>query len=51
MGVEMALDIGGIVTEALDHHGLVAAQCIDLRLSERIDRRLGGSGKRIVSHG
>jgi len=40
-----------VETQVLDHHGLVAAQCMDVRLSERIDIRLGDTGKRIVSYG
>jgi transposase len=40
-----------IETQVLDHHGLVAAQCMDVRLAERIDMRLVDTGKRIVSYG
>lgn len=38
-------------TQVLDHHGLIAATCEDLRLSERIDKRLNNGGHRIVSFG
>ena len=40
-----------VETRVLDHHGLVAAQCMDVLLAERIDMRLVGGGKRIVSYG
>ena len=41
----------GVETQVLDHHGLIVATCEDLRLAERIDRRLAGCGERIVSFG
>ncbi len=40
-----------IVTHVLDHHGLVASQCQDLRLAQRIDKRLSSHPERIVSYG
>ena len=41
-----------ISTEVLDHHGLVAAKCKDLNLSDVIDLRLGKQdSRRIVSTG
>src|SRR4051794_13000280 len=40
-----------VETQVLDHHGLVAAQCMDIELAEQIDKRLGDTGKRIVSYG
>lgn len=40
-----------VKTQVLDHHGLIAATCEELRLGERIDKRLGQRGKRIVSFG
>jgi hypothetical protein len=33
-----------VETQILDHHGLIAATCEDLRLAERIDKRLSGCG-------
>ena len=40
-----------VETQILDHHGLIGATCEDLRLAERIDKRLSGGGQRIVSFG
>lgn len=40
-----------ITTHVLDHHGLVAAKCRDLRLAQRIDERLRSHPDRLVSHG
>lgn len=41
-----------IRTTAMDHHGLVAAVCRDLKIAERIDTRLSrGDPRRIVSAG
>ena len=40
-----------IQTLPMDHHGLVAAVCKDLRIAERIDACLGVHDKRIVSPG
>lgn len=36
---------------AMDHHGLVAAVCKDLRIAEKIDKRLGINNQRVVSPG
>ena len=47
----MADGASHITTHILDHHGLVAATCQDLRIAERIDARLKGHTSRIVSHG
>ncbi|MGA8164978.1 MAG: IS1634 family transposase [Waddliaceae bacterium] len=41
----------GIRTAAMDHHGLVAALCHDLKIAERIDRRLAPDHQRKVSPG
>jgi len=38
-------------TLTMDHHGLVAAVCKDLKIAERIDIRLGVDSQRIVSPG
>lgn len=38
-------------TESLDHHGLVAAQCQEVKLAERIDKRLKNDPRRLVSAG
>ena len=39
-------------TKVLDHHGLVAAMCKELKIAERIDARLGnGAPRRVVSPG
>jgi len=41
-----------IKSYAMDHHGLVAAVCKDLKLAERIDQRMGRQDpRRIVSTG
>jgi Domain of unknown function (DUF4277) len=40
-----------IQTEAMDHHGLVAAVCQDLKIAERIDKRLPSGPQRKVSPG
>jgi transposase len=40
-----------IDTKVMDHHGLIAAQCKELRLAQRLDKRLQGSPTRIVSYG
>ncbi len=41
-----------IETQAMDHHGLVAAMCQDLGIQEKIDAKLGASDKRrVVSAG
>jgi transposase len=47
------LEVAGeeIQTLSMDHHGLVAAVCKDLRIAERIDKRLGVDEQRIVSPG
>lgn len=42
---------GKIQTAALDHHGLVAAICHDLKIAQRIDDRLGYDRQRKVSPG
>lgn len=42
---------GKIQTAALDHHGLVAAICQDLKIAERIDDRLHCNPQRKVSPG
>jgi len=36
---------------AMDHHGLVAAVCRDLRIAEKIDQRLSKDPQRVVSPG
>jgi transposase len=40
-----------VKTAVMDHHGLVAALCHDLKISERIDRRLLPDSQRKVSPG
>jgi len=47
------LDIseGEIQTTTMDHHGLVAAMCQDLKIAERIDSRLPSDSRRKVSPG
>jgi transposase len=40
-----------VKTAAMDHHGLVAALCHDLKIAERIDRRLSPDSQRKVSPG
>ena len=50
----MALKVGGedLETLAMDHHGLVAAVCQDLKIAGRIDEYLGnGDKRRVVSPG
>jgi len=49
----MMLEVAGeeIKTLSMDHHGLVAAVCKDLKIAERIDKRLGVDAQRIVSPG
>jgi transposase len=47
----MLESVQGVETHVLDHHGLVAAKCQDLRLAQRIDARLASGEKRIVSFG
>jgi transposase len=42
---------GEIQTIALDHHGLVAAVCQDLKIAERIDSRLPPDSRRKMSAG
>lgn len=42
---------GTIQTVAMDHHGLVAAICQDLKIAERIDDRLPSDSRRKVSPG
>ena len=42
---------GQIQTAALDHLGLVAAVCQDLKISQRIDHRLHCDPQRKVSPG
>lgn len=42
---------GEIQTEAMDHHGLVAAVCQDLKIAQRIDNRLPSGPQRKVSPG
>ncbi len=39
-----------IIKHVLDHHGLVASQCPDLQLAQRIDKRLSRHPGRIVSY-
>lgn len=36
----------GLSTEVIDHHGLVAAVCLDLGISEKINRRIGSKDPR-----
>jgi transposase len=38
-------------TLTMDHHGLIAAVCKDLKIADRIDKRLGVDSQRIVSPG
>jgi Domain of unknown function (DUF4277) len=47
------LEIAGeeIQTLSMDHHGLVASVCKDLKIAERIDKRLGVDEQRVVSPG
>src|SRR5271163_3821332 len=47
------LEVAGeeIQTLSMDHHGLVAAVCKDLKIAERIDKRLGVDEQRVVSPG
>ncbi len=42
---------GEIQTVTMDHHGLVAAICHDLKIAEKIDRRLSPDPQRKVSPG
>ncbi|QYF49390.1 protein of unknown function (DUF4277) [Candidatus Rhabdochlamydia oedothoracis] len=42
---------GEIQTTVMDHHGLVAAICQDLKIAERIDNRLPSGAQRKVSPG
>ena len=42
---------GEIQTITMDHHGLVAAICQDLKIAERIDSRLLSNSRRKVSPG
>ena len=42
---------GGIRTTTMDHHGLIAAMCRDLKIAERIDSRLPSDSQRKVSPG
>ena len=48
------MEIAGeeLKTYALDHHGLIASICKDLRIAEKIDVRIGKQDcRRIVSTG
>jgi transposase len=47
------LEVAGeeVKTLSMDHHGLVAAVCKDLKIAERIDGRLGVEPGRVVSAG
>jgi len=47
--LELATD--DIKTFPLDHHGLIAAVCNDLRIAERIDAEMAVHEKRVVSPG
>src|SRR4051812_15786793 len=50
----MGLEIGdgNLETLAMDHHGLVAAVCQDLKIATRIDERISnGDKRRVVSPG
>ena len=48
----MEMDGDDVKTQVMDHHGLVAAVCRDLRVAEKIDKRIGGRDpRRIVSAG
>jgi transposase len=40
-----------ISTLSMDHHGLVAAVCKDLKIAERIDARIKSAPDRVVSAG
>lgn len=46
----MTFEIAGkeLATEVMDHHGLVAAVCRDLRIVERINERIGSNDPRRV---
>ena len=45
------LEVAGeeVETLSMDHHGLVAAVCKDLKIAERIDARLAPEPGRMVS--
>jgi hypothetical protein len=47
------LEISGneLKTLTMDHHGLIAAVCKDLKIADQIDQRLGVDSQRIVSPG
>ena len=49
----MMLEVAGeeVETLSMDHHGLVAAVCKDLKIAERIDARLVAEPGRVVSAG
>jgi transposase len=49
----MMLEVAGkeIDTLSMDHHGLVASVCKDLRIADRIDARIGIEPGRVVSAG
>ncbi len=47
----MAQGNAEISSHVLDHHGLIAAKCHDLRLAQRIDKRLSSHPERIISYG
>ncbi len=38
----------GYTTEVMDHHGLVAAVCRDLKIAEKINQRIGSKDPRRV---
>ena len=42
---------GNIQTTAMDHYGLVAALCQDLKIADRIDSRLTQDPQRKISPG
>ncbi len=46
----MSLEVAGkeATTQVMDHHGLVAATCRDLKIAERINKRIGSSDPRRV---
>jgi hypothetical protein len=49
----MMFEVAGeeVETLSMDHHGLVAAVCKDLKIAERIDARLKSEPGRVVSAG
>ena len=46
----MTLEVAGseLQTEVMDHHGIVAASCFELKISDRINERIGSADPRRV---